>query len=127
MGCIPAIQSDIINERKTKYRKKTQSVLPSAPLPRNWHEFLRVDENKTRIISSSITAYYPDQRRWKRNHCNRWPRYSYVHHIKKTYALSSHHVKMRRLITFVHCVHAASKGHKLRTVDTDAVVPAIAS
>ena len=106
-------------------------MLPSAPLPRNWHEFLRVDENKTELfhfLSLHITQIRVDRKEIIATDGQGILCAPHQEDLLSQLSPCSHEEADTRI--FVHCVDAANSGHKnimIRTVDTDVVVLAIAS
>jgi hypothetical protein len=104
-------------------------VSPSIKLPKNWSEFLRVDENKTELfhlLADSLTS---------REIPNKLLLATYDTEVKCSsfvdttlIAPCTHEEADSRML--LHCHHAAEQGAKqiaLRTVDTDVVVLAVSS
>ena len=113
-------------ERGIGTRKK---VSPFAVMPKTWKEFLRVDENKTKlfVFLSEVAACRPqsyDKELYTTHGSDalRSPTGLYVSNI----ALCSHEKADTRLVS----ADAVLKGHRrvrIRTVDTDLLVLAVAS
>ena len=115
-------------KRGTVTRKK---VSPFAVIPKTWKEFLRVDENKTKlfVFLSEVAACRPqgsDKEMYTTHGSDvlRSPTGLDVSNI----ALCSHEKADTRLI--LNSADAVLKGHRrvsIRTVDTDLLVLAVAS
>ena len=126
---LPSSLKSSMRERRGIGRR--HRVLPSAPLPRNWHEFLRVDENKTELfhlLSLHITQIRVDGKEIIATDGQGILCAPHQEDLLSQLSPCSHEEADTRI--FVHCVDAANRGHKnimIRTVDTDVVVLAIAS
>lgn len=102
-------------------------VVASTKIPRNWHEFLRVDANKTELFHILADAAS------KSMHHGKQILVTYDDHVlcNRQMDISSidpcnHEEADMRLI--LHCTHASVNGMKriaIRTVDTDVVVLAV--
>lgn len=96
LGYIPAVQSEIINERKKRYRKKAQSVAFSSfasELARllKKKEWMKIKQELFHLLSLHIAQIKVDGKE-----SNWWPRCSVC--TRSGEPLSFHHVHMRRLI-----------------------------
>ena len=115
--------------RQKRGKGVRRRVVPTAAIPKNWKDFLRVDENKTELfsfLSHKVAHIHRD--------------------VKEVYATDGYNVlcslapaDLAGLVPcsqeeadtrlFLHVADAVKKGHKrlmVRTVDTEVVVVAIA-
>ena len=115
-----------LNRRKGIRRR----VVPTAAMPNNWKDFLRVDENKTELFNFLSRQVSLLQIKGREVYATDGPNVNCSFHQADLAGLvpCSHEESDTRL--FLHMADAVKKGHKrllLRTVDTDVVVIAIAT
>ena len=120
-----SLKSDTRSKRGKGVRRRVE---PSSTVPRNWQEFLRINENKTELFSflaSFVIAINTDKQiiTTKDTHV-----LSNIDQNMSNISPCSHEEADTRI--FLHLEDAVRKGYNsavIRTVDTDVVVLAIAS
>jgi hypothetical protein len=62
--------------RQKRGKDIRRRVVPTTTVPKNWKDFLRVDENKTELFSflSRQVICMPTNRGWQGDLCNSWKR-----------------------------------------------------
>ena len=106
-------------------------VKDSTPIPQNWHNFLRVNQNKTDLyqyLSESIANLKVSDGMQIYSTCGNEVLSSHECIIEDNLAPCNHEEADSRLL--LHAAHCVQNGHRrllIRTVDTDVVVIAIST
>ena len=117
MGC--SSLKKFLQQRRGKRRR--QRVTGSAPLPKNWHEVLRVDENKAELfhfLSLHIAKIEADEKELIATDGQEVVCTSDQENQSQLSPCCHEKADTR---IYVHCAHAASKGHNrimIKIVDT---------
>ena len=113
--------------REKRGKGVRRHVSGSSNIPNNWHDFLRVDDNKTELfkyLAESMTGTEIQGKQLIATICESVT--SMPHRESVILSPCTHEEADTRML--LHCLDAAQQGHQriaIRTVDTDVVVLAV--